>query len=57
MSEMANSTIARRIIERFYKPNSITLAGSELAPNRLRTGSELVRSSFEAGSELVRSQL
>ena len=30
----------------YLKPNSITLAGSELAPNM-----------FEAGSELVRSQL
>jgi len=26
------------------KPNSITLAGSELAPNKLRTSSEPVRS-------------
>jgi len=29
-------------------PNSITLAGSELAPNKLRTGSELGASSEPA---------
>jgi len=36
-------------------PNSITLAGSELAPNMFGASSELVRSWLRTGSELVRS--
>jgi len=34
-----------------YKPNSITLAGWELAPNQLRTSSELAVNMFGASSE------
>ena len=34
------------------KPNSITLASSELAPNMFGASSELVRSWFAAGSKL-----
>jgi len=39
------------------KPNSITLASLELAPNMFRASSELVRSWLRTCSELVRSWL
>jgi len=39
------------------QPNSITLAGSELAPNRFRASSELVRSWFGACSGPALNQL
>ena len=39
------------------KPNSITLATSELAPNMFGASSELASNMFRASSELVRSQL
>jgi len=39
------------------KPNSITLASSELAPNMFGASSEHVRSLFGASSELAPNQL
>jgi len=42
--------ISRRSLGAIVKPNSITLAGSELAPYRFGAGSELVRSWFDPDS-------